>query len=91
MSPVLSLIICGTFLAGLAFVLFGAPFLPFLRPYAFPILVILSVLGNSFIFFVAVVAVCIAWGGGGKETLSNSDCIQEEEEEEVDECSKKTS
>jgi hypothetical protein len=61
MSPALVLTLCGIFLSGTAFVLFGAPFLPFLRPYAFPLLVVLVTIGNAFVLLVIVITVYIGW------------------------------
>jgi len=52
MHPLLQLVLSVSFMVGLAVLLFGAPFVPPFRPIAVNVLVILTALGNIFVFFV---------------------------------------
>ncbi len=46
----------------IAFILFGAPFLPFLRHWAIGLVVLLTILGNIFVILVIIVTICIGFG-----------------------------
>jgi len=55
MPPHLMLITSLTLVSSLGLFLFGAPFLPPLRPYAYPVLLVLATLGSMFILSVVLV------------------------------------
>jgi len=60
-------------MAYLIVVIFGAPFLPFLRPYAIATLLFLAVAGNLFVLLVVIVTVCIGVFGKRREELSEEE------------------
>jgi len=57
MSPQFMLTFSAFILLFVGIILFGAPFLPPLRPFAFPLLTLLVTLGNIFVFLVIFVTV----------------------------------
>lgn len=64
--------ICIFFVSALAFILFGAPFLPFLRHWAIGSIFVLAILGNIFVLVVIIVTLCIRFFG-----TQASKCVEE--------------
>lgn len=59
MPPLLNLVLSMGFMIGLACLLFGAPFVPPFRSFAVYAIMILTTLGNIFVFFVISTTVYI--------------------------------
>jgi hypothetical protein len=59
MNPQIMLVFSLGVLSCLAIILFGAPFLPPLRPLAYPILLVLASLGTAFIALIVIILLLI--------------------------------
>lgn len=79
-SPMGGLVLSVGFLGGLAILLFGAPFLPLLRPWAVAALLFLSAGGLLFVTLVVVVTLFIAFKKN-PESSENEDLEEEEKDE----------